>query len=67
MSVLSIVGSHTTNRVADLHNDLLEETIFRDFYNLFPERIQKKTNGITLRLWLSSVNPELAELISGLY
>ena len=67
MSFLSIVGSHTTNRVAALHTDLLKETIFRDFYNLFPERIQNKTNGITLRLWLSSVNPELAELISGLY
>ena len=67
MPFLSIFGSHTTNRVAALHTDLLKETIFRDFYKLFPERIQNKTNGITLRLWLSSVNPELAELISGLY
>jgi starch phosphorylase len=64
MPFLSIVGSHTTNGVAALHTELLKETIFRDFYNLFPERFQNKTNGITPRLWLRCANPELAELIS---
>ena len=64
MPFLSIVGSHTTNGVAALHTDLLKETIFKDFYNLFPERFQNKTNGITPRLWLRCANPELAELIS---
>ena len=47
MPFLSIVGSHITNGVAALHTELLKKTIFRDFYNLFPERFQNKTNGIT--------------------
>ncbi len=64
MPFLSIVGSHTTNGVAALHTDLLKETIFKDFYKLFPERFQNKTNGITPRLWLRCANPELAGLIS---
>ena len=64
MPYLSIVGSHTTNGVAALHTELLKQTIFRDFYQLFPERFQNKTNGITPRLWLRCANPELAALIT---
>jgi len=64
MPYLSIVGSHTINGVAELHTELLKTTVFKDFYKLFPERFQNKTNGITPRLWLRNTNPELSELIS---
>ena len=64
MPYLSIIGSHAVNGVAALHTKLLKDTVFRDFYELFPERFFNKTNGITPRLWLMQSNPELAELIS---
>ena len=64
MPYLSIIGSHAVNGVAALHTKLLKDTVFRDFYKLFPERFFNKTNGITPRLWLMQANPELAELIS---
>ena len=64
MPFLSIIGSHTINGVAALHTDLLKKTIFQDFYKMFPERFQNKTNGITPRLWLRCANPELSALIS---
>jgi glycogen phosphorylase len=64
MAHLSVVGSHTTNGVAALHSELLKETLFKDFYELWPERFQNKTNGITQRRWLLASNPELSELIS---
>jgi starch phosphorylase len=64
MAHLSVVGSHTTNGVAELHSELLKETLFKDFYELWPERFQNKTNGITQRRWLLASNPELCELIS---
>ena len=64
MPYLSIIGSHAVNGVAALHTKLLKDTVFRDFYELFPERFFNKTNGITPRLWLMQANPELAELIS---
>ena len=64
MPYLSIVGSHTINGVAVLHTELLKTTVFKDFYKLFPERFQNKTNGITPRLWLRNANPELSELIT---
>ncbi len=64
MANLAIVGSHTINGVSALHSDLLKTTIFQDFFKLFPEKFQNKTNGITPRLWLRCANPELSELIS---
>ena len=64
MPYLSIVGSHTINGVAELHTELLKTTVFKDFYKLFPERFQNKTNGITPRLWLRNVNPELSKIIT---
>ena len=64
MPYLSIIGSHAVNGVAALHTKLLKDTVFRDFYELFPERFFNKTNGINPRLWLMQANPELAELIS---
>jgi starch phosphorylase len=64
MAHLSIVGSHVTNGVAALHSDLLKTTTFKDFYEIWPERFQNKTNGITPRRWLLLCNSPLADLIS---
>lgn len=63
MAHLSVVGSHTTNGVAALHSELLKETLFKDFYELWPHRFQNKTNGITQRRWLLASNPQLSKII----
>ncbi len=64
MAHLAIVGTHATNGVAALHSRLLQTTVFPDFYALYPERFQNKTNGITPRRWLRKCNPALSALIS---
>jgi len=63
MAYLAVVGSHTTNGVAALHTELLKKHIFRNFHELFPDRFQNKTNGITPRRWLKACNPGLSALI----
>ena len=63
MANLAIVGSHSINGVAALHTDLLKEHLFRNFSEMYPERFNSKTNGITPRRWLLCANPELAALI----
>ncbi|MEX2579925.1 MAG: glycogen/starch/alpha-glucan phosphorylase [Verrucomicrobiales bacterium] len=63
MAYLAVVGSHTTNGVAELHTELLKKHLFKTFNELFPERFQNKTNGITPRRWLKACNPELSGLI----
>jgi len=64
MAHLAIVASHAVNGVAALHSELLKTTIFKDFYELYPERFQNKTNGITPRRWLLLCNPALSDVIS---
>ncbi len=64
MANLSIIGSHSTNGVAKLHSSILKEKIFPDFYEMFPDRFNNKTNGITPRRWLKACNPELSKLIT---
>jgi glycogen phosphorylase len=64
MAHLAIVGSHAVNGVAALHTHLLKRDVFRDFYELYPERFQNRTNGITQRRWLRKCNPGLAALIT---
>jgi len=64
MAALSIVGSHSTNGVSELHSKILKDHVFRDFFELFPNRFNNKTNGITPRRWLKACNPELARLIT---
>ena len=63
MSHLCIVGSHSVNGVSALHTQLLKTTIFKDFYEFYPEKFNNKTNGITQRRWLGKSNPGLSSLI----
>ena len=64
MSYLAIVGSFSVNGVAELHSKLLTEGLFRDFAELWPEKFNNKTNGVTQRRWLAACNPDLATLIT---
>ncbi len=64
MANLAIVGAHSTNGVAALHSELLRSTTVRDLAEMFPERFNNKTNGVTPRRWLLLANPALAGLIS---
>jgi starch phosphorylase len=64
MSHLAIVGSHAVNGVAKLHTEILKRETFRDFHEIFPDRFQSKTNGVTPRRWLLKCNPGLAALIT---
>lgn len=64
MANLSIVGSHAINGVAALHTEILKNIVFRDFYQLWPEKFVNVTNGITPRRWLKAANPMLSKLIS---
>jgi starch phosphorylase len=63
MAYLAIVGSFSVNGVAELHSRLLQEGLFRDFYELWPEKFNNKTNGVTQRRWLAWCNPRLSQLI----
>jgi starch phosphorylase len=64
MANLAIAGSHSTNGVAQLHSDLVKKTLAADFYRLWPDRFNNKTNGITPRRWLLHANRPLASLIT---
>jgi len=64
MAYLAIVGSYSVNGVAELHSKLLQEGLFKDFYELWPSKFNNKTNGVTPRRWLAGCNPALAELIT---
>jgi glycogen phosphorylase len=64
MAHLAVVGSHSTNGVAAIHSDLLRNRLLRDLAELFPERFNNKTNGVTPRRWLQQANPWLSKLIS---
>ncbi|MBP5788389.1 MAG: glycogen/starch/alpha-glucan family phosphorylase, partial [Kiritimatiellae bacterium] len=64
MAYLAVVGSHSVNGVAALHSELLTTTLFRDFYEMWPEKFNNKTNGITPRRWLLKANPGLSKLVT---
>lgn len=66
MAHMAIYGSSFVNGVAQLHTEILKKDVLKDWYHLYPERIQNKTNGITQRRWLALCNRELAALITEL-
>ena len=63
MAYLAIVGSFSVNGVAALHSQLLKDGLFNDFYRLWPNRFNNKTNGVTQRRWMASSNPGLRALL----
>jgi len=64
MANLAVVGSRSVNGVAALHTELLKKELFHDFFELWPERFNNKTNGVTPRRWLLQANPDLASAIT---
>jgi glycogen phosphorylase len=64
MAYLAVVGSHSVNGVAALHTELLQQHLLHDFHEMWPERFNNKTNGVTPRRWLLEANPLLAEAIT---
>ena len=64
MAYLAIVGSYSVNGVAELHSKLLQEGLFRDFYELWPNKFNNKTNGVTQRRWMAWCNPGMSDCIS---
>jgi len=64
MAHLAVIGSHSTNGVAEIHSDLLRKTTLKDLAEVVPERFNNKTNGVTPRRWLLLCNPDLSRLIT---
>ena len=64
MAYLCVLASHSVNGVSELHSQLLKQTLFRDFHEMFPGRFKNKTNGVSPRRWLLESNPRLAGLIT---
>ena len=63
MAYLAVVACHSVNGVAALHSELLQQQLFHDFFEMWPEKFNNKTNGVTPRRWMASSNPELSALI----
>ena len=63
MANLSVYVGSYVNGVAEIHSQILKDDCFRDWYQVFPERFQNKTNGVTPRRWLGLCNPELTQMI----
>ncbi len=64
MANMCLVATSSVNGVAELHSQILKDSLFKDFYELFPEKFHNVTNGITPRRWLLKANPSLAQLIT---
>ncbi len=64
MANLCVVASHTVNGVSALHSDIIKDSIFKDFYDVYPEKFTNVTNGIAHRRWLCQSNPELTSLLT---
>ena len=63
MAYLAVVACHSVNGVAALHSHLLQQNLFHDFYELWPQKFNNKTNGVTPRRWMAASNPALSALI----
>ena len=66
MANLSIYVGSYVNGVAEIHSQILKDDCFKNWYQVFPERFQNKTNGITPRRWMGLCNPELTSMVRGL-
>lgn len=66
MANLCLAACHKVNGVSKLHSDILINSIFKDYYNIEPDKFTNVTNGIAYRRWLCQSNPELASLIKNL-
>lgn len=64
MANLSIIGSYSVNGVAELHTEILETSVLKDFYAMNPEKFNNKTNGVSHRRFLAEANPSLRRLIT---
>ena len=64
MARAAVYASHSTNGVAQVHTDILKNDVLRCWFDLYPERFNNKTNGVTQRRWLRLCNPELAQLLT---
>ena len=64
MANLAVIGSFSVNGVSGLHSQIIRESLFKDFSEIWPNKFNNKTNGVTHRRWLVSANPDLSELIS---
>ena len=64
MAHLAIVGSHSINGVSALHSELVKTALAPDFYALWPEKFNNKTNGVAPRRWLMKANPGLSRSVS---
>ena len=64
MANLCVAASHAVNGVAQIHSEILKETVFRDAYSVMPDKFCNVTNGIAHRRWLCQANPELTKFIT---
>ena len=63
MANLSVYVSSYVNGVAEIHSQILKDDLFHDWYQVYPDRFQNKTNGVTPRRWMGLCNPELTQML----
>lgn len=66
MANLCVISGHSVNGVAEIHSEIVKKEVFSDFYEMWPEKFQNKTNGVTPRRWIRFCNPELSKVITKL-
>lgn len=64
MANLCVISGHSVNGVAEIHSEIVKKEVFSDFYEMWPEKFQNKTNGVTPRRWIRFCNPELSKVIT---